>query len=99
VLEDGSSFPRDKDSDSSFPVVSIELKGAAGEKVRIHLANGFLFIIHAEVFASERIRAGDILDSARVESLESRSEMIFAREAALRFFSRAAQAMESMECC
>jgi regulatory protein len=86
----GENSPRDKDSDSSFPVVSIELKGAAGERVRIHLANGSLFIIHAEVFASERIRAGDILDSVRVESLESRSEMIFAREAALRFLSRTA---------
>ena len=88
---DSKDSPRDKATDPSFPVASIELKGAAGEKVRIHLADGSFFIVHAEVVASERIRTGDVLASQQVESLKARSEMILAREAALNFLSRAAQ--------
>ena len=59
--------------------------------VRIHRADGSFFVIHAEVFATEGIRAGDSLDEARVEALKERSERILARGSALRFLSRAAQ--------
>ncbi len=59
--------------------------------VRIHRADGSFFVIHAEVFATEGIRAGDSLDEARVEALKERSERIVARGSALRFLSRAAQ--------
>jgi regulatory protein len=59
--------------------------------VRIHLADGSFFVIHAEVFAGAGIGAGVELDEARIQSLKARSELVFARDAALRFLSRAAQ--------
>ena len=59
--------------------------------VRIHLADGSFFVIHAEVFATEGLAAGDVLDPARVAALKARSELVLARQAALRFLSRAAQ--------
>ena len=37
-------------------LLSVELKGAAGEMVRIHLSDGSFFVLHAEVFA----RAGPL---------------------------------------
>jgi regulatory protein len=59
--------------------------------VRIHLADGSFFIIHAEVFASEGLAAGDLLDESRVAQLLGRSELVLARQTALRLLSRAAQ--------
>ncbi len=59
--------------------------------VRIHLADGSFFVIHAEVFATEGLAAGDVLDDARVAALKARSELILARQTALRLLSRAAQ--------
>jgi len=91
VPEDASSSPSDRAARPSFLVVSIELKGAAGEVVRIHLADGSFFVIHAEVFASEGIAAGSTLDEARVKALTARSQQVLARVAALRLLSRAAQ--------
>jgi regulatory protein len=96
VPEDASSFRRDNDFGPSFPVVSIELKGAAGEMVRIHRADGSFFVIHAEVFAFEKIKTGDPVDEAQIRALKERSESIFAREAALRFLSRAAQTRQGL---
>jgi regulatory protein len=91
VPEDASSSPSDKAAESSVSVVSIELKGAAGERVRIHLADGSFFVIHSEVFASERLSAGHLLDEARIAGLKSRSECILARQTALQLLSRSAQ--------
>jgi regulatory protein len=59
--------------------------------VRIHLSDGSFFIISAEVFAGERIAAGARLDPSRVAALKSRSELVLARQAALRLLSRAGQ--------
>ncbi len=59
--------------------------------VRIHLADGSFFVVHAEVFAGAGIRAGAELDEPLIQSLKERSEAIFARDAALRLLSRAAQ--------
>ncbi|HUI72708.1 MAG TPA: RecX family transcriptional regulator [Spirochaetia bacterium] len=59
--------------------------------VRIHLADGSFFVVHAEVFATEGIAAGTVLDGARIEALTARSQQLLAREAALRLLSRAAQ--------
>jgi len=59
--------------------------------VRIHLADGSFFVIHAEVFAGAGISAGVELEEARIQSLKARSELVLARDAALRLLSRAAQ--------
>ncbi len=59
--------------------------------VRIHLADGSFFTIHAEVFASEGPAAGDVLDELRISRLKARSELVQARQTALRLLSRAAQ--------
>jgi regulatory protein len=79
---DGGSGPR--------AVVSVELKGASGEAVRIHLSDGSFFILHAEVFAREAIAAGTLLEPERISLLLARSELILARVRALALLSRAA---------
>jgi regulatory protein len=63
---------------------------------RIHLADGSFFVIHAEVFASERLATGDTLDDARISGLKARSELVLARQAALRLLSRAAQTRQGL---
>ena len=89
--EGASSSPRDNGSGSASRIVSIELMGAAGQKVRIHLADGSFFIVHAEIFAAGPLSAGSALDEPLLQSLKVRSEQVFARDAALRLLSRAAQ--------
>ncbi len=80
------------------PVVeSILLKGAAGEKVVIHLSDGSSFILHAEVFARSRIAVGTQVDAEARESLLSRSELVLARIAALRLIARSAQTRRGLE--
>ena len=64
--------------------------------VRIHLADGSFFMLHAEVFATEGISVGVRLDEARRASLEGRSELVLARDAALRLLSRAAQTRKGL---
>ena len=95
---DDSSSPRDnrREGAESLTVVSIELKGAAGEAVRIHLADGSFFILHAEVVAREGIAAGAHLDPERVSLLLVRSERVFARLRALALLSRAAHTAKGL---
>jgi len=64
--------------------------------VRIHLADGSFFVLHAEVHAREGIRAGDSLESGRVDSLCAASELVFARQKALALLSRAAQSRRGL---
>ncbi len=64
--------------------------------MRIHLADGSFFVIHAEVFATEGISVGASLDEARIASLTARSERVLARDAALRLLSRAAQTRKGL---
>jgi regulatory protein len=71
-------------------VLSVELKGAAGEMVRIHLSDGSFFLLHAEVFAREGLAAGTVLDADARARLLARSERVRARVQALRLLSRAA---------
>ena len=78
-------------------VVSIELKGATGEAVRIHLSDGSFFILHAEVFAREGISTGTALDPEKTADLLSRSERVFARLRALSLLSRAAHSRKGLE--
>ncbi len=59
--------------------------------VKVHLADGSFFVLHAEVFATGGIAAGSVIDEARVEELTARSQRVLARDAALRLLSRAAQ--------
>jgi regulatory protein len=80
----------------NLTVTSVELKGAAGEAVRIHLADGSFFILHAEVFAREGIAAGTDLDPERVSLLLVRSERVFARVRALALLSRAAHTAQGL---
>jgi len=80
----------------NLTVVSVELKGAAGEAVRIALADGSFFILHAEVFAREGIAAGTDLDPERVSLLLVRSERVFARVRALALLSRAAHTAQGL---
>ncbi len=77
-------------------VVSVELKGATGEAVRIHLSDGSFFILHAEVFAREGISAGTPLDAEKVAALLSQSERVFARLRALSLLSRAAHSRKGL---
>jgi len=77
-------------------VVSVELKGASGESVRIHLSDGSFFILHAEVFARERISAGTTLHPDRIASLLSQSERVFARLRALSLLARSAQTRQGL---
>ena len=68
----------------------MELKGAAGEMVRIHLSDGSFFLLHAEVFAREGLSVGAVLDADARARLLTRSERVRARVQALRLLSRAA---------
>ena len=85
---DGEPAPR--------TVVSVELKGASGESVRIHLSDGSFFILHAEVFAREAISAGTSLDHERAAHLLSLSELVLARVRALSLLSRSAQTRQGL---
>ena len=78
-------------------VVSIELKGATGEAVRIHLSDGSFYVLHAEVFAREGISQGIALDPEKIADLLSRSERVFARLRALSLLSRAAHSRKGLE--
>ena len=78
-------------SSLSLSVISVELKGAAGEAVCIHLSDGSSFILHSEIFARTSLAAGSLLDPDNREDLLSRSERIMARDRALLLLSRAAQ--------
>jgi regulatory protein len=71
-------------------VLSVELKGAAGEMVRVHLSDGSFFLLHAEVFARAGLSAGAVLDAESRERLLARSERVRARMQALRLLGRAA---------
>lgn len=68
----------------------MELKGAAGEMVRIHLSDGSFFVLHAEIFARTRLSTGITVSAQEVSDLTARSERVRARIAALRLLSRAA---------
>ncbi len=96
---EGSSSPSADAAPSSdgLTVISVELKGATGEAVRIHLSDGSFFILHAEVFAREAISAGTPLDPEKVAALLSRSERVFARLRALSLLSRAAHSRKGLE--
>ena len=64
--------------------------------MRIHLADGSFFILHAEVFAREGIAAGTQLDPERVSLLLVRSERVFARVRSLALLSRAAHTAQGL---
>jgi len=77
------------DIPDTVQVVSVELKGAAGEMVRIHLSDGSFFVLHAEVFARSGLSAGASVAREVVQTLTARSERVRARITALRLLSRA----------
>jgi regulatory protein len=72
-------------------IESIELKGADGEKVLIHLTDGSSFLLHAETSARAHTAVGMVVDADLRDELLSASEMLFARSAALRLIARGAQ--------
>jgi regulatory protein len=74
----------------SLEVLSVQLTGAAGEMVRIHLSDGSSFVLHAEVFARVSICSGSILDSETRARLLVRSELVSARLQALKLLGRSA---------
>ena len=95
---EGSSSPSaDSGSSEDLTVVSIELKGATGEAVRIHLSDGSFFVLHAEVFAREGISTGTAMDPEKLAELLSSSERVFARLRALSLLSRAAHSRKGLE--
>lgn len=71
-------------------ILSVEVKGAGGEAVRIHLADGSFYVLHAEVFARSGLAQGSPLDPDSLSTLLARSERVFARRRALALLSRAA---------
>lgn len=93
----GGSDGLNEPAGQAHTVVSVELKGAAGEAVRIHLSDGSFFVLHAEVFVREGISAGTPLDAERVAALLTRSERVFARLRALSLLSRAAHSRKGLE--
>jgi regulatory protein len=99
VRGEGSSSPSASSEAPSedLTVVSIELKGATGEAVRIHLSDGSFFVVHAEVFAREGISTGTVMDAEKTAGLLSRSELVFARLRALSLLSRAAHSRKGLE--
>ena len=66
------------------------MKGAGGEAVKIHLADGSFYVLHAEVFARSGLDQGSALDARTLATLLTRSERVFARRRALALLSRAA---------
>jgi regulatory protein len=86
---DGSSSPSGEHA--AVKVVSLELGGAGGERVKVHLSNGSFFVLHAEIAAREGIRADRELQEDEIPPLISASEIVFARGAALGYLSRAPQ--------
>jgi SOS response regulatory protein OraA/RecX len=74
----------------------VELTGAAGELVRIHLSDGSFILLHAEVFARARLSAGSPLDGETRVRLLSRSERVRARLQALKLLSRAAHSRRGL---
>ncbi len=96
--EDSSSPSADSaPSSEDKTIVSIELKGATGEAVRIHLSDGSFFVLHAEVFAREGISTGTAMDAEKTAKLLSRSEQVHARLRALSLLSRAAHSRKGLE--
>jgi regulatory protein len=87
----GVDAPSTDGAPETFKVLSVELKGAAGEMVRIHLSDGSFFVLQAEVFARAGLSAGSELDVETRTRLLARSERVQARVQALRLLSRAAQ--------
>jgi len=59
--------------------------------VKIHLADGSFFVLHAEEFARSGLARGSSLPPDMLAALLTRSEMAFARARALSLLSRAAQ--------
>jgi len=90
VPDAASSSPSASAPEPARSIVSIELTGAAGEVVRIHLSDGSFFSLHAEVAARAKLAIGQSLDGERISALHARSEIVRARAAALRLISRAA---------
>ena len=82
--------------EESAGVVSVEIKGAAGEAGRIHLSDGSFFVLHAEIIAREGVSAGTQIGPERLADLLSRSEMVFARTRALALLSRAAHSTRDL---
>lgn len=88
--------PAESDSASVLTVTSVELKGATGEAVRVHLSDGSFFILHAEIFARTSLHAGSPLDGKTREDLLARSENVLARIRALGLLSRSAQTRKGL---
>ncbi|HEY9594050.1 MAG TPA: regulatory protein RecX [Spirochaetia bacterium] len=72
-------------------IVSMQLKGAGGEKVLIHLSDGSSFVLHAEASARAGLCEGVPVDSELRDRLLGESEHLFARSTALRLIARAPQ--------
>jgi regulatory protein len=66
------------------------VKGAGGGIVRVHLSDGSSFVLHGALVLREGISADRELTPREISSLQSRSEMLFARQSALSLLSRAA---------
>jgi regulatory protein len=64
--------------------------------VRVHLSDGSFFLLHAEVFAREGIRTGDVLAPIRRAELLAQSERIFARIRALSLLARGAHSRKGL---
>jgi regulatory protein len=64
--------------------------------VRIHLSDGSFFVLQAEVYARQRLHAGDVLASGRIEALCAESELVAARQKALGLLARAPQSTRGL---
>ncbi len=78
-------------SETAASVLSVELKGAGGEAVKIHLSDGSFYVLHAEAWARSSLSTGSPLDHEILSLLLARSERIFARRRALALLARAPQ--------
>jgi regulatory protein len=62
----------------------------------VRLSDGSFFILHAEIAAREGIRADRGLMEKEIVSLQSASEIVFARQSALAYLSRAPQTRKGL---
>ncbi len=76
--------------------MSLEVKGAGGGIVRVHLSDGSSFLVHGVLALREGISADRELTSREVSALQSRSEILFARQSALSLLSRSAHTRKGL---
>lgn len=91
----GGSSSRNAEPDGaaaalSPTILSIDVRGAAGETARVRLSDGSSFIAAAELIAASGLCAGAALDEEALRDIRARSDRLLARSRALSLLARGA---------